>query len=83
MDNHQIINDFIELVKVDVQSRNERQIANLLKEKLLQIGCEVAEDNTGSLIGGNAGNVIARLAGNNRFPAILYIRSYGSCKKRQ
>lgn len=66
-----IIEDFLELVKTDVQSRNERAIADLLKQKLFDLGCEVKEDGTGPLIQGNTGNIIAKLAGDATVPAII------------
>jgi di/tripeptidase len=33
-----IVKEFLELVKVDVQSRNERKIADILKDKLIALG---------------------------------------------
>jgi len=69
--NQLIVKEFIELVKVDVQSKEERHIANLIKKKLKAIGCDVIEDSTADLVGGNAGNIIAKLKGRDDVPAIL------------
>lgn len=66
-----IIEDFLEMVQIDVQSRNERSIADLVKQKLGELGCEVKEDGTGQLIQGNTGNIIAKLAGDESAPAII------------
>jgi tripeptide aminopeptidase len=59
-----IVQEFVELVQVDSLSGREREMADALKAKLSKLGLEVMEDNAGDTIGGNAGNVIARLPGN-------------------
>lgn len=66
-----IVEEFMELVKTSVQSRDERAIADLLKAKLLALGFDVAEDETGKLVGGNTGNLVARLTGEASVPAVL------------
>jgi tripeptide aminopeptidase len=66
-----IVQEFLELVQIDVQSLNERQIADRLKLKLAALGCEVSEDNAGERLGGNTGNLIARLKGNENYPPLL------------
>jgi len=59
-----IVEEFIELAKIDVVSRNERAICDVLKEKLLSLGCKVEEDSVANSIeGANAGNIIAVLDG--------------------
>jgi tripeptide aminopeptidase len=76
-----IIENFLELVKTNVQSRNERAIADLLKQKLTGLGCEVTEDGVGQLINGNTGNIIARLKGDDTAPAILLSAHMDRVKK--
>lgn len=66
-----IVDKFIELVEIDSISKNERKMADNLKEELKKIGFDVKEDNTGDKINGNAGNIIAELKGNNSLPTIL------------
>jgi len=56
--------EFLELVKVDSVSGFERKIADLLKNKLEEIGLSVTEDDTGKKIYTGTGNLIARLPGN-------------------
>lgn len=56
--------EFLELVRVDSVSGFERQVADLLKEKLKSLGFEVDEDDTGQKINTGTGNIIARLPGN-------------------
>ncbi len=76
-----IINDFIELIKINSQSKNERKIADSIKKKLLEIGCEVFEDNTGDVIGGNTGNIIAKLQGDLDISPILFSAHMDRVKK--
>lgn len=60
----QIVQDFIELAKVDAVSRQERAICDVLKAKLLALGCEVKEDDVAAKIeGASAGNIIAVIDG--------------------
>jgi len=66
-----IVRDFLELVQTDVQSKDERKIADKLIGKLEALGLEVTEDHTGNLIGGTAGNIIAKLNGKAKAPTIL------------
>lgn len=68
----QIISDFLELVQIDAASGNERGVADVVKQKLLQLGCEVIEDDAGNKINGNAGNIIARLPGVTTQEALLF-----------
>lgn len=55
--------EFLEMVKIKCSTRDEREIADLVKAKLSAIGLEVSEDNVGEKIGGNTGNVIGYLKG--------------------
>lgn len=55
--------EFCELVEIDSVSFQERQMADRLTEKLKSIGFTVEEDDAGSRIGGNAGNLFGVLKG--------------------
>lgn len=66
----QIVKDLIELVQIPVQSRNERQIADNLKDKLTKLGLSVTEDEI-CVEGGNTGNVRAVLKGDPAIEPIL------------
>ena len=63
IDKARIVEEFMELVAIPSSTRAERQIADALKNKLTEIGLQVEEDDAGEKIGGNAGNLIARLPG--------------------
>ncbi|MCL1991095.1 MAG: M20/M25/M40 family metallo-hydrolase [Defluviitaleaceae bacterium] len=58
-----LVAEFLELVQVDSESKNEAEIAKLLKEKLTALGLEVTEDETKAQTGLGSGNLIARLKG--------------------
>ncbi|HHY08992.1 MAG TPA: M20/M25/M40 family metallo-hydrolase [Firmicutes bacterium] len=58
-----LLDEFLELVQIDAATKNERQIADVLKTKLKDLGLAVTEDDAGEKIGGNTGNIIAVLEG--------------------
>lgn len=43
MTSHRMIREFVELTGISSPSRDERRMADRLKEKLLELGCEVYE----------------------------------------
>ncbi|MCD8109902.1 MAG: M20/M25/M40 family metallo-hydrolase [Clostridiales bacterium] len=55
--------EFQELTDIDSVSYRERLMADRLKEKLRLLGFDVQEDDTGSIYGGNAGNLYGFLKG--------------------
>jgi len=67
-----IVKEFMELVRIDSETRNEREIADILKRKLNNLGLSVIEDDAGTKIGGNAGNIIANLPGNKEELKLLF-----------
>ncbi|MDR2827092.1 MAG: M20/M25/M40 family metallo-hydrolase [Candidatus Adiutrix intracellularis] len=67
-----IVEEFLELVALNVGSRRERAMADVLKDKLAALGLIVEEDGVGALIGGEAGNLIARLHGDPNYPPLLF-----------
>lgn len=69
---NRLVNEFIELVKIDSLSGKEGKIAQVLIEKLKALGLEVTVDNAGEAIGGETGNVIARLPANSKGEPILF-----------
>lgn len=71
MEHHPMIEEFLELTAISSPSLGERQMADVLKAKLQALGCTVTEDNAGALLGGTAGNLIARLPGDGRGTPLL------------
>ncbi|URJ58451.1 tripeptidase T [Paenibacillus polymyxa] len=53
-----IIQEFMELVQVDSETRNEQEISRVLKEKFNALGLEVMEDDSRERTGHGSGNLI-------------------------
>ncbi len=54
-----VLNDFLDMVRIDSPSKEEAAMAVWLEAKLSEMGCEVANDGTGP----STGNLVAHLAG--------------------
>ena len=67
----EIVKEFMELVKIDSLSKEEGKIAQKLKEVLEELGLEVEVDNAGEKVGGETGNLIAKLNKNSDFPTLM------------
>jgi|SRR5690554_5205325 len=67
-----LIDYFISLVKIDSESRQEKDLALKLKADLEELGATVKFDNANEKTGGNIGNLIASFPGNaNSEPLLL------------
>ncbi len=66
-----IVERFLRYIQIDSETRHEKEIADMLVDELMAIGMDVQRDNAGDKIGGNAGNIIAKLKGDLDKPAIL------------
>jgi len=66
-----LLNEFIELVKIDSLSFKERKMADALKVKIRDMGFEPYEDKAGEVTGGEAGNLLFAVKGNREAPAVL------------
>ena len=67
-----LINEFLELVKINSLTGKEKNLADVLFKKLEELGFEVTIDDAGKLAGGNTGNVIATLKGNRPGKKLLF-----------
>ncbi len=67
-----IVEEFLELVRIEVNSRRERAMADALCAKLRALGFSVLEDQCGAKIDGQAGSLVARLAGDPAIPALMF-----------
>lgn len=56
-----LVNEFIELIKVDSETKNEKAIAKVLTDKFEALGLEVIEDDSAKRTGHGAGNLICNL----------------------
>lgn len=62
---------FISFVQVDSISKEEGQLANILSARLTEMGAKIHMDEAGSRVGGNTGNIIARIGGNRKVEPML------------
>ncbi len=60
----ELIEEFCNLARVDSEPYEEADLAEVIERSLLELGFEVERDNAGERIGGNSGNLIAKLPGN-------------------
>ncbi|MDF2571242.1 MAG: pepT, partial [Sporomusa sp.] len=68
-----VLDEFYELVQIKCSTRAERQVADVIKQKLNDLHMEVSEDATGQKINGNCGNVLAFLPGTvAAAPSVLF-----------
>jgi tripeptide aminopeptidase len=58
-----LLNEFLQLVQVDSETKFEAEIAAVLKQKFTELGVDVFEDDTMSITGHGAGNLVCTLKG--------------------
>jgi tripeptide aminopeptidase len=77
MINHErLLNEFLELVQIDSETKEEAEIAKVLKQKFSDLGVEVFEDDTMGETGHGAGNLICTLKGNKEDVDTIYFTSH-------
>jgi len=54
---------FLDLVQIDSHSREEKDVAQYVKSHLEILGADITMDDAAEKIGGNCGNLLARLSG--------------------
>lgn len=62
---------FAELVSIDSISREEAMVANYIRRRLGALGLEAVSDSAGAAIGGDTGNLVAKLRGAADVPPLL------------
>ncbi len=65
--------EFIALASIDSPSRREAKVSAYVRDELRRLGCMVWEDEAGSKVGGECGNILAKFAGpgKSRIPLML------------
>jgi tripeptide aminopeptidase len=63
MNTKRLVDEFLELIQVDSETKNETEIANVLKEKFSALALDVVEDDAAEKTGHGAGNLICTLKG--------------------
>ena len=71
-----LLNEFLELVQIDSETKFETEIAKVLKQKFTDLGVDVYEDDTTSITGHGAGNLICTLKGTKEGVDPIYFTSH-------
>jgi len=71
-----LLNEFLELVQIDSESKSETAIAKVLKEKFTALGVEVFEDDAATKTGYGAGNLICTLPATKEGVDTIYFTSH-------
>jgi tripeptide aminopeptidase len=72
---NRIVEEFLELVQIDSETKYEKEICAVLKNKFTSLGLHTFEDDTTEVTGHGAGNLIVTLAaseGMEHIPAIYF-----------
>lgn len=67
-----LLDSFTRMVSYDSTSKHEREVADYLKNRFTHLGCDVYEDDAGSQIDGNCGNVYVRCKGSISAEPLLF-----------
>jgi tripeptide aminopeptidase len=71
-----LLNEFLELVQIDSETKHETEIAKVLKQKFTDLGLDVFEDDTTAQTGHGAGNLVCTLAGTKNGVDPIYFTSH-------
>ncbi|HET7522468.1 MAG TPA: M20/M25/M40 family metallo-hydrolase [Bacillales bacterium] len=71
-----LVEEFLELVQIDSETKHERNIADVLKEKFSELGLQVVEDHSAAKTGHGAGNLVCTLEGTLADADPIYFTSH-------
>ncbi|WP_257348069.1 M20/M25/M40 family metallo-hydrolase [Pseudalkalibacillus decolorationis] len=71
-----IVEEFLELVQIDSETKYEEEISKVLKKKFTDLGLEVIEDDSKEKTGHGAGNLICTLPAKNENADPIYFTSH-------
>ncbi|MCF6408362.1 M20/M25/M40 family metallo-hydrolase [Pseudalkalibacillus salsuginis] len=71
-----LVEEFLELVQIDSETKHEEKISNVLKKKFSDLGLEVFEDESKEKTGHGAGNLICTLPATNEKADSIYFTSH-------
>ncbi|MGZ0086249.1 tripeptidase T [Caldibacillus thermoamylovorans] len=71
-----LVDEFLELVQIDSETKHEGEIAKVLKQKFAALGLEVIEDDAAAKTGHGAGNLICTLAATKDGVDPIYFTSH-------
>lgn len=76
IDRERLVNEFIELVQIDSETKYETEIASVLKKKFTDLGLEVLEDNAKEQTAHGANNLICNLRGNLKDSKTIFFTAH-------
>jgi len=77
IDQERLVNEFIEMVKINSLSKKEKDFAEYLRRKMEDLGLEVVIDDTSaSSAGADSGNLIGRLKGSRKSSLPLLLAAH-------
>ncbi|NWF89831.1 MAG: M20/M25/M40 family metallo-hydrolase [Ignavibacteriaceae bacterium] len=79
-ENEQLINLFLQIIKIDALSGNEKPLADFIKSFLQSLGYVVLEDNTKIKTGSNTGNLICNVGNGGDFVLLSHMDTARSTK---
>ncbi|MFP7493717.1 M20/M25/M40 family metallo-hydrolase [Terribacillus saccharophilus] len=71
-----LVDEFFELVQVDSETGNEKEIAEVLKRKFTALGVQVQEDDSMTKTGHGANNLVCTWKGNVEAAETIYFTSH-------
>ncbi|MFP7477283.1 M20/M25/M40 family metallo-hydrolase [Terribacillus saccharophilus] len=71
-----LVEEFFELVQVDSETGNEKEIAEVLKRKFTELGLQVQEDDSMAKTGHGANNLVCTWKGNVEGAETIYFTSH-------
>ncbi|CAG7612227.1 Peptidase T [Paenibacillus solanacearum] len=63
-----LVNEFLELVQIDSETKHEQEISRVLKQKFTELGLKVEEDDSAAVTGHGSGNLICTLPATSSKP---------------
>lgn len=72
MNEKRLLEEFLELVQIDSETKHEADICKVLKEKFAALGMDVVEDDTAPKTGHGAGNLVCTLPGTKEADTIYF-----------
>ncbi|GAA0481765.1 tripeptidase T [Salinibacillus aidingensis] len=76
VDQERILNEFLELVQIDSETKHEEEISNILKKKFSDLGLEITEDQAKEKTGFGSNNLICTLKGTKPEAEPIYFTSH-------
>ena len=76
IDRQAMVDEFCELVRIDSLSGQEKRVSEVLAGKLREMGLSVEFDKAHEMIGGNVGNLIAKLPASDPSRPTLMLQSH-------